>query len=110
VLGQSFSFGLIEEKFWLGQSIIVKIRGFPPSPAKLCRTPCWAGHLVFGSSKKILHIKENVREKHKGVDHISNDKKYTYYFRGVPIHNNADSMELTDIKGTVASNMARCII
>ncbi len=40
-------------------------------------------------------------EKHKGVDHISrehNDKKYTCYFYGVPlpIHDTADSMEMTE--------------
>jgi hypothetical protein len=46
------------------------------------RTPCWTGHLVFGSSKKILHSKENAREK----------------------HNTADSMELTDVKETLAND------
>jgi hypothetical protein len=69
--------------------------------------PCWGSPLAFGSSKKILHIKENGREKHKGADHISrvhNDKKYTCYFCGVPIHNTADSMEMTDIKETLAND------
>ncbi len=53
---------------------------YPPSPANLGRRPCWASPLAFGSSKKILHIKENIREKHKGVDHILRGvyKKYVH--------------------------------